>query len=172
MKRVGSFVWALVFVIGFLATAYGASVKIGYVDVQRVLAESKRGQEAKKKIEARGAELNQEFQRRQREVQSLKEDLERKGTLLNEEARKEKEREYQRKVKELERFVRDSREELRQMEREMTAKILKEVEKVIEELGKKEGYTLILEKQRSFILYAPEEIDLTEKVIKALDAEK
>ena len=54
----------------------------------------------------------------------------------------------------------------------MTAKILKEVEKVIEELGKKEGYTLILEKQRSFILYAPEEIDLTEKVIKALDAEK
>ncbi|HID74035.1 MAG TPA: OmpH family outer membrane protein, partial [Thermoplasmata archaeon] len=69
----------------------------------------------------------------QREIQSLKDELERKGTLLSEEARREKEREYQRKVKELDRFVRDSREELRQMEREMTAKILKDVERVIEE---------------------------------------
>ena len=172
MKRLRSLIWSLVFIIGLITTAYGASIKIGYVDVQRVLTESKRGQEAKKKIEAKGAELHQQFQRMQREIQSLKDELERKGTLLSEEARKEKEREYQRKVMELDRFVRDSREELRQMEREMTAKILKDVERVIEELGRKEGYTLILEKQRSFILYAPKELDLTEKVIKALDAEK
>jgi len=152
------------------ARAQAANVKIGYVDVQRVLADSKRGQEAKKEIEARGAELNQEFLKRQQEVKALKEELERKGTLLSEEARKEKEREYQKKVKELERFVKDSREELRQMEREVTTQILKEVEKIINELGKEKGYTLILEKQRSFILYAPEEIDLTDEVIKALDS--
>ncbi len=168
MKKIAVLMVAAVALLA--VRAQGADVKIGYVDVQRVLADSKRGQEAKKKIEARGAELNQEFLKRQQEVKALKEELERKGTLLSEEARKEKEKEYQKKVKELERFVKDSREELRQMEREVTTQILKEVEKIINELGKEKGYTLILEKQRSFILYAPEEIDLTDEVIKALDS--
>ncbi|HEX16706.1 MAG TPA: OmpH family outer membrane protein [Deltaproteobacteria bacterium] len=169
MKKIALLMMVAFFAL-LAARAQGANVKIGYVDVQRVLADSKRGQEAKKEIETRGAELNQEFLKRQQEVKALKEELERKGTLLSEEARKEKEREYQKKVKELERFVKDSREELRQMEREVTTQILKEVEKIINELGKEKGYTLILEKQRSFILYAPEEIDLTDEVIKALDS--
>lgn len=160
-------------ILSLVATrAYGAATKIGYVDIQRILAESQRAQQAKGKIEARGKELQQEFLRRQQQVQALSEELERKGSFLSEEARKEKEREYQRKMKELERFMKDSREELRQMERELTTEILKEVEKIIKTIGQQKGYTLILEKQRSFILYAPEEIDLTDEVMKALDKQK
>lgn len=155
-----------------VATAYAAEFKIGYVDLQRVLSESKRGQEAKAKIEARGNELDKQFQQMQKEVQSLKDEIERKGRLLSANVLKEKQKEYEQKLKQLETFVQNSRQELQEMEREAVAQILKDAEKVILDIGKKEGYTLILEKQRSFILFAPDEIDLTDRVIKALDAQK
>lgn len=151
-------------------SAYGASPKIGYVDVQRILSESKRGQEAKARIEARGRELDQQFQKLQQEVNALKEEIEKKGSLMNGNVLREKQRLYEQKVRELNDFVSDSRQELQDMERQAVSEIVKEIEAVIKEMGKKEGYTLILEKQRSFILYAPEELDLTDEVIKALDA--
>lgn len=163
----------VVFTAVFLSvTAYAAEVKIGFVDLQRVLSESKRGQEAKAKIEARGSELDKQFQQMQKEVQSLKEEIEKKGKLLSANVLKEKQKEYEQKLKQLETFVQNSRQELQEMEREAVAQILKDAEKVISDIGKKEGYTLILEKQRSFILFAPDEIDLTDRVIKALDGQK
>lgn len=155
-----------------VATAYAVEVKIGFVDLQRVLSESKRGQEAKAKIEARGSELDKQFQQMQKEVQSLKDEIEKKGKLLSANVLKEKQKEYEQKLKQLETFVQNSRQELQEMEREAVAQILKDAEKVISDIGRKEGYTLILEKQRSFILFAPDEIDLTDRVIKALDAQK
>ncbi|MGA2192870.1 MAG: OmpH family outer membrane protein [Nitrospirota bacterium] len=42
-----------------------------------------------------------------------------------------------------------------------------EVQAVIGKFGKEEGYTLILE--RSVVLYAPEAVDVTDRVIKAYD---
>lgn len=168
MRKVAVVVGALAMLLGI--SAYGASPKIGYVDIQRILSESKRGQEAKARIEARGRELDQQFQRLQQEVNALKEEIEKKGSLMDEKVLKEKQREYEQKVRELNNFVSDSRQELQDMERQAVAEIVREIEAIIKEMGKKEGYTLILEKQRSFILYAPEELDLTDEVIKALDA--
>lgn len=152
------------------ASAYSAPVKIGYVDIQRVLSESKRGQEAKARIEARGRQLDQQFQMLQQKVNALKEEIEKKGSLMDEKVLKEKQREYEQKVRELNNFVNDSRQELQDMERQAVAEIVKDIEAIIKDIGKKQGYTMILEKQRSFILYASEETDLTDEVIKALDA--
>ncbi|MBW2038892.1 MAG: OmpH family outer membrane protein [Deltaproteobacteria bacterium] len=152
--------------------AYAGEAKIGYIDVQRVLNKSRRGIEARKIFQIRGNELNKVIQKSQEELKALKESLEKQAAMLSEEARREKEREYQRKLKELERLVKDSRDELKQMEMEITTKLLKSMEKVVTKLGKEGNYTLILEKKESFILYAPKEIELTDKVIKAFDAAK
>ncbi len=168
-------VFVFLAIIGLLISAnfaYGAEIKIGYIDVQKVLNKSRRGLEARKAFQARGNELNKIIQKKQEELKALKESLEKQATMLSEEARRQKEREYQRKLKELDRLVKDSREELKQLQMEITTKLLKSMEKVVNKLGKEGNYTLILEKRESFILYAPKEIDLTDKVIKAFDAAK
>jgi Skp family chaperone for outer membrane proteins len=59
--------------------------------------------------------------------------------------------------------MRDFQEELRHKEGEMTGIILKELEKVVTEVGKSEKFTLILE--RSQVLYSDQGIDITSKVI-------
>ena len=52
----------------------------------------------------------------------------------------------------------------------MTADIVKELEKIVDEVGKAEKFTLIFE--RSQILYSDQGIDITNRVIEALIAEK
>jgi len=155
-----------------LQSAYAETIKIGYIDVQRILNESRRGVEARKEFQARGNEINNVIQKKQNELKALKESLEKQASMLSNDARREKEREYQRELKELERLVKDSRDELKQLEMEITTKLLKSMEKVVTKLGKEGKYTMILEKKESFILYAPKEIDLTDSVIKVFDTTK
>jgi Skp family chaperone for outer membrane proteins len=46
------------------------------------------------------------------------------------------------------------------------------LQKVIKKLGEEEGYTLILMKNENFVLFASKAIDITDRVIKAYDAQK
>jgi outer membrane protein len=62
----------------------------------------------------------------------------------------------------------DYQQHLRQREGEMTGDILKELEKIVSEVGKAEKFTLILE--RSQILYSDQGIDITNKVIEAYNS--
>ena len=153
-----------------VSNVYAAEIKIGYVDVQRVLNKSQAGLEHRRALQARADELKETIQKKQAELKALKESIEKQAVMLSEEAKREKEREYQKELKEFERLVKDSREELKQSEMERTTALLKRIEKVITTLGEKERYTLVLEKSESFILYAPKEVDITDRVIKAFDS--
>lgn len=174
MRKVVVAVIAVCVGIVLSAAVYAEPVKVGYVDLQKVLAGSKRGGAQKQAVERKEAELRDVIQKKQAEVQNLKETLEKQAVMLSEDAKREKEREYQKELKELERLVKDSRQELRQLELEVTTKILKSVEEIVVQIGEKGGYTLILERNERipFILYAAKEIDLTDQVIKAFDAAK
>ena len=57
--------------------------------------------------------------------------------------------------------------DLKQKEREMIGRIQSEVNKVVEDIGKKEGFLLILERRECGAVYYPDSIDLTDKVIDA-----
>jgi len=172
MRRVVVLVTVVCLGVLLWVPVYAESVKVGYVDLQKIVAGSKRGAAQKQLLERKEADLRGVIQKKQSEVQELKETLEKQAVMLSEEARREKEKEYQKELKELERLVKDSRQEMQQLEMELTTKVLKDIEKIVVELGKKGGYTLILERNERipFILYATKEIDLTEQVIKVFDA--
>lgn len=143
--------------------------KIGYVDLQKALNLSAAGKEAKEKIKVKVQGYDAEVQQRQAELKKLKEDLEKQAMLLSEEARSTKERDYQQKVKDYQRFTKDIQETLQQTDADLTRKILEQLLKVVQDVGKKEGYTLILEKTESSLVYADDSIDMTDSVIKAFD---
>jgi len=151
---------------------YAAEVKIAYINVNRILNESKRGAKEGEAFKNKANELKKVVDKKQKELQTLKESIEKKAAMFSEQARREKEREYQQKVKELERLAQDSNAELRQMEKEMLDKLMVSLQVVVEKLGKEGNYTVILEEAGSSILYATTELDITEQVLKAFDAAK
>jgi outer membrane protein len=143
--------------------------KVAYVDLQKALNLSDAGKEAKDQIKAKVQGYDAKVQQRQEELKKLKEDLEKQAVMLSEEARNAKERDYQQQVKDYQRFTKDIQETLQQTDADLTRKILSDLLETVQKIGKKQGYTLILEKTESSIVYADESIDITDAVIEAFN---
>ena len=148
------------------------TVKIGYIDLQKALNESDTGKEAKVTFNKRVEELQKVLDEKQNELKKLQEEMEKQKGLLTPEARGEKEKVYQQKLKDVQRFAKDSQEELQQKDSEMTKKILRDLRDAIKKIGTDEGYTIILEKGDGFVLFAAEGVEITDKVIKAYNKPK
>jgi len=147
-----------------------AEVKIGYIDMQRALNLSEPGLQAKSQLQERLKDYQLQINVKQEELQKLKTDLEKQGMTLNESARAAKEKDYQQKLKDFQRFTKDAEEDLQARDGEFTKKILETLEKLINEYGKKHGYTIILDARGSALLYADQSADLTDALLKALNA--
>jgi len=166
-------VCALLVFVGLLMAsplAYAAEPKIGTFDMDRVLNESKRWAKEREAFEKKQKEWQQTLEKKAAELKALKESYEKKPGMLSEEARREKEREFQQKAKELERMGQDAEGELKPMYQEIITRFTKNLKKVAAKLGKDGNYTVILE--AGLVMYADDETDITDQVLKAFDAAK
>jgi outer membrane protein len=148
--------------------AHAQTFKFGHFDLYRVMNESKRWAKEREAFVKRGTELKKAFDRKKEELNALRESVEKKGAMLNEQARKEKERDYQQKAKDLDRLAQDSDTELKQLDKETSERFMISLNKVIKKLGEEGKYSLILE--AGAIAYADKEFDITGQVLKAFDA--
>lgn len=143
--------------------AKSQTLNIAYVDVQKVLMESERGKEARNTLSKEVEKLKKTLDDKQSELQNMKDAIEKQGATITADARAEKERQYQSKLKDYQRVYNDYQGELQQKDMELTQKIFKEVEEVVKGLGDREKYTIVLEKSQ--VLFASPTIDITNKVI-------
>jgi len=153
------------------STVFAADIKMGYVEMQRALNSSEAGKEAKEQLAARLKNYQEQINVKQDELKRLKDDLEKQGMLLSDAARANKEKDYQQKLKEFQRFTKDAQDELQQRDEEFTRKILEGMEKVIQEYGRKHGYTFIFVRNEN-MLFVDEKADLTNEVLKLFNASR
>ena len=156
--------WIVFVLLLWLQPAWGQErVKIGFIDLQRAIMESQAGKSAKDRFQTEVKKVESDLLKEKQEVERLKSEMDKKSLLLKAEERSNMEKELQRRVVNYQRRVNDSQQELRQREGEMTSEILKDLEKVVIEVGKNEKFTLILE--RSQVLYSDQGVDITPKVV-------
>jgi len=172
-KRLGIGFGILVLIGGLLTVpARSAEIKVGSVDIQRAVNECNAGKEAKKVIMKEVEKFQQQIATKQKDLQQLKESLEKQSPMLNPEARAAKEKDYQTKIRDFQRWGEDNQNEINQKRMEMERNIAIGLTKVIQKVGADEGFTLILENNEQVVLYASKIIDITDRVIKAYDAQK
>jgi outer membrane protein len=147
------------------------AVRIGFVDIQRVLARSASGVAAREQLEREKATMQKQVDTQRVELEKMRDDLEKKGQPLSPEARRERQDALERKVRETRRLVDDLQGTLQKKEEQLLGKVLSEVSGLIQKVGKDKGYYMVLERQRSSILYATAEADLTDEIIRAYDEE-
>jgi len=158
--------------VGWIRSVLASELKIGCVDVQRAVNECNAGKEAKKAIVKEVEKFQRQITERQKELQTMKESLEKQAPMLTPEARTSKEREYQNKLRDFQRWGEDNQNELNRKRIEMERNIALGLQKVIKKVGEEEGYTLVLEKNENIVLFVSKAIDITDRVIKAFDAQK
>ena len=170
-KRIGMVIGMMI-LLGWLGSVWAADFKIAYVDIQRAVNECNAGKDAKKAITKEVEKFQRQIADKQKELQTMKESLEKQAPMLNPDARATREKEYQNKLREFQRWGEDTQNELNQKRMEMERNISIGLQKVIQKVGADEGYTFILEKNENVVLYISKTIDITDRVIKAHDAPK
>ena len=161
-----------IILLGCFGSVWAADLKFAYVDIQRAVNDSNAGKEAKKAITKDLEKFQRLVADKQKELQTLKESFDKQGLMMTPDARANKEKEYQNKLREFQRWGEDTQNEVNQKRMEMERHISAALIKVIQKIGADEGYTVILEKNESIVLYATKSIDITDRVIKAYDAQK
>lgn len=162
--------WLVLFLTLLCVPAVEAQdrVKIGFIDIQRAISDSNAGKRAKERFQAQVKKAEAELLKEKTELERLKADLDKKGPLMKEEERRNLEADLQRRYVNYQRAMTDQQQELRQKEGALTGDILKELEKIVNEIGKSDKFTLILE--RNQILYSDQGIDVTNKVIEVFNS--
>src|SRR3989442_13205298 len=143
--------------------------KIGYIDVQRVLARSAAGVAAREQLEKERAAIQKDMDGRRVELEKLRDEIEKKGALMTADARREKQEVFERKRRDAARAADDYQKELEKKEGQLLQKVLQEVGGVIEKVGKEKNYYMIVEKRNAGVLYASNDADLTDEIIRAYD---
>ncbi|ACI20321.1 MULTISPECIES: OmpH family outer membrane protein [Thermodesulfovibrio] len=164
MKRILFVVFIMVFALSFVSLAH-ADLKIGVVDLYRVLNESEEGKKSVNELQSMLESRQKTLEEKQKKIQSLKEELEKKRSVLSEDARKAKEEEIERLGRDFQRTAADYQVELQKKQNEITQSMLKEIRQLINDFAQKEGYNLIFEKAEQIILFATPEVDITDKII-------
>ena len=172
-KRIGKVVGILFLAGGLLCGAtWSAELKIASVDIQKAVNDCSAGKAAKVAITKEVEKFQRLIADKQKELQGMKESLEKQAPMLNPETRMAKEKEYQTKLRDFQRWGQDSENELNQKRTDMEKGISSGLQKVIQKVGADEGYTLILERNENIVLFVSKTIDITDRVIKAYDAQK
>lgn len=140
--------------------------KFGFVHTERILRDSAPAVRAQKKIEA-------EFQKRDRELAGIAADLKRLQAELDKEAmtmsdnqRRTKEREFGELNREFQRKQREFREDLNQRRNEELRAVVEQANRVIRQIAEQEKFDIIFQEMPA---YVSPRIDITDKVIKALE---
>lgn len=149
-----------------------AEFKIGTVDIQKAVNECNAGKDAKKDITKEVEKFQRLIADKQKDLQTMKETIEKQAAMLNPEARANKEKEYQGKLRDFQRWGEDYQNDLNQKRIEKERTISQSLQKVIQKLGGDEGYTLVLERNEAIVLFASKVTDITDRIIKLHDAQK
>jgi outer membrane protein len=174
MKRVMLQAGAAV-ALGLFLCATGAAAaeyKIGIVDLQRALNESKAGKKAKEQFKGEFERLQESLKSEKDQLDRMKDDLEKKSVVLKDDQRQSMAEEFERKRRDLRRRLEDSDADLRKKDSELTGQILRRLAVVIQEIGKRDGYTMVLENSASSVLYGDPSIDITDEVLRTFDAKE
>ena len=167
MKKNGLLI-SMIFVILSLflcGTCAFAAEKIGVIDMREIMVKSDAGKKAEQDIGKLYEKDKSSIQEKEAELKKLKDELEKQRTVLNESAMREKETAYQKKFRDYQLMVKDSNEELKSRDQELSKKLLPDILKVINLIGDKEKYTIIIDIASMPVAYFAKENNMTQKVI-------
>lgn len=142
-----------------------ADDKTGFVDIQKVMLTSNAGKKAAEDYRMVFEKNKKTIQGRESELKKLHDEIEKERSMLKEDVVKERELAHQKLFRDYELLVKDSEEELQNKDRELSGKLIPEIMKVVQSIGDKDKYTMIIDLTAIPIAYHAKENDLTTQVI-------
>jgi outer membrane protein len=159
----------LVILFGALAiAAYAQDFRVGFVNTDRIFREANTAKAAQAKLE-------QEFSKREKELNDIgnalknaSDKFEREAPTLSESQRAQRQKQLLDQDRDFQRKRREFQEDLNARKNEELQQVLERANRVVKQVAEAEKYDVILQEA----VYINPKHDITDKVIKALNASK
>ena len=155
-------------------SAGAEELKIGVINAQKVLEATKQGKKVKQTLSEYVQTRQKLLESEAADLKKLETELATQSTVLDAKAKAEKEQSFQQKVAVYQRRVQELNTEVETKKREVLGGFSKAIEQAVREIAEKEKILLVMEKggsnAASLVLYSQDSLDLTPRVIKALDS--
>ena len=139
--------------------------KIGIFNFQKILVTSALGKVAKEEINKKGKEMEESLKGKGQELEELKKTIDREALVMSKEKREEKEREFRIKVNDFKTLQAQFQDEFKTFEAGFIKEINNDVLKLVQDMAKEEGYTLIFEQNAAGAVYFLDALDMTDRII-------
>ena len=163
-------VWNVVAASVMIGLALAAPVRaeqmrVAVVDLQRALNECDAGKRAKESVRGKFEKAQDQLKKEREDLDKSREEFEKRAVLLKEDERRTRERELENRTLDFKRKYEDLQRDLKRTDAELTSGIVEELYGVVNDYGRQQGYTLVLESS-SGLLYADKALDITDAIVK------
>ncbi|HEX3646466.1 MAG TPA: OmpH family outer membrane protein [Vicinamibacterales bacterium] len=149
---------------------FPAGAKIAFFNPQAVFQASADGRTAVTRVNALIQKKQTENADKAKLLQGNQQKLQTSGSVMNEAARLQLEKEIEKQTKDAERFQQDAQAEINELQQEVQNEFVKKLSPIVEQLATEKGLHLVFNASESGIAWATPGLDLTGEVIKKLDA--
>ncbi|HEX2012259.1 MAG TPA: OmpH family outer membrane protein [Roseateles sp.] len=150
------------------AALQAQDLKIGYVNSERVMREATQAKAAQAKLEAEFGKREKELKDLETKLRGAADKLEKDAPMLSEAEKNRRQRDLVEADRDLQRKRREWQEDLTQRKNEELSVLVDRANKVIKQIFETEKYDLIVQDA----LHASARVDITKKVIDALNSQK
>lgn len=143
-----------------------AAIKIGFVDMSKIAAESADGKAATNALKAKSEKLRKKIEAQQKQLEKQKEAIQAKLPTMTPKERAAKGKEFEKKVDEYQKMVRASELEVTKLQDRLTKEVGGVMKKAASDYAKANGYLLVAEEKA--VLFLDDKVkptDLTDEVI-------
>ncbi|WP_298019066.1 OmpH family outer membrane protein [uncultured Castellaniella sp.] len=148
----------------FVAPSYAQSTKIGFVSTERILRDSKPAKAAQAKIESEFKKRDQDLQKLSDSLRAQAQKLDKDAPVLSEAERVKRQRQLQDMDSDLQRKRREFQEDFNRRRNEEFSSIVEKADAAIKKIAEQQNYDLIIQ---DAVTVSPR-VDITDQVIKAL----
>lgn len=164
MSRLLTTFW-LATTMTLFALPAAAELKIGYVQVDKILQEAPQTSETGKKLEKEFSPRTSELDRLGKQIKDLENSLTKDSLTISETDKRNKERDLSNLKIEFQRKQRELREDINLRKNEELSVLQDRINKAVTTVAETEGYDLVV---YGGVAFATKKIDITDKVLKSL----
>ena len=151
--------------MGLSANIGAAELKIGYVQVDKILQDAPQTAESGKKLEREFSPRSLDLDKMQKQIRDIEFILDKEGVTLSDTERRNKERDASNLKIEFQRKQRELREDINLRKNEELSILQDRINKAVQTVSETDGYDLVV---YGGVAFASRKIDITEKVLKLL----
>ena len=149
---------------------FPVGAKVAFINPQAILQQSVDGKAAIARINALIQKKQKEGEDKAKLLQGNQQKLQTSGSVMNEAARSQLEKEIDRQQKEIERFQQDAQAEINDLQQEVQNDFLKKVNPVLDQVAIEKGVQIVLNAEAQIFAWANMGLDLSPDIVKKLDA--